>query len=260
MTILSLHGRNGADAQKWFESGLLPFPGGQKSFEMVSVMPALVYHHCMLYWAKLGCAALLQEGSVEMTGKAGSETLMFVVRNICCIRIAESPRCLPNWRLLDRVLDELLKRLDFVANCEDGVWSFASTTMRRMQCYLRSNIIRYLEVRDRPLEGQCGLLRYRGAFDCAINGVNSSGASGMGGCQTTDEVHVEVLSAETLRSAVQVMCGCDGVKVPCGDSSGGVKDGADALADLELEEFFCRYFLCSAPAAFDQPTKPTVRE
>ncbi|KEG13792.1 hypothetical protein DQ04_00781030 [Trypanosoma grayi] len=261
MTLLSRC--SNASATRWVSSGLLPLPPSAA----VGAMDSLVYHHCMLYWVKLSCEAMLQRDGVllPLALDAARDTLRFVVQDICCVRLATAPRCLPTWRLLDQVLSELLlhqQKQKQVETCGDMDLTPEAGVVRRMLLYLRHYIIRYLETRDRPLEGQCGFLHYRGVFDRESGGVNGGGvASG----ERHDEEYGEcdpALSAQDLCDALLRLCG--GRDTTGGHSTGGEcgSDGDDgsgggaALVDVvALETFLYNYFLQSAPAAFDRLPK-----
>nr|CCD16608.1 unnamed protein product [Trypanosoma congolense IL3000] len=253
IALLSLHGESGASAQRWMESGLLPFPAGEKDFAAVAGMPPWLYHHCMMYWTKLGCAALSQEGALGLTPKGASETLQFVVRDICCVRLAGAPRSIPHWTLLERVLSELLRHSQVpIADACPGL-SAAQAMVELMVHYLRLYVVRYLQLRDRPLEGRRGLLHYRGVFDRASEGVNSSCVREAVACRLPTELPEMVLSPKHLLMAVQVLCGCDEAGMHWEkDLSAMVGDDSDVAGNRKLEELLNLYFFSSPPMAFDR--------
>ncbi|ORC85950.1 uncharacterized protein TM35_000311360 [Trypanosoma theileri] len=284
MILLSLHSQ--CDVEQWCSSGLLPLPTPDAR-ATVGKMDSLTYYHCMLFWARLSRLIIIQsqeekekeegggkERKTLLTPKEASETLYFILNNICCVRLTETPRCLPIWRLLQEILAELLllgnnglsnnSSSNNNNNMNASSSFFASSVVQRMSDYLRCYIIRYLEMRDRPLEGQCGLLHYRSIFLREFGGMN-------GGDSVNIEKEVEqqlpILSASDVCKALQELCGggvvdsCNSIEeISLASNSNVNGDDNDTCVtctstETPLEFFVNHYFLRSSPEAFDRVGK-----
>lgn len=259
LTLLSLH--DGDSAERWRASNLLPLPSAA-SRVAVQKMDSVMYSYCMLYWVKLARADITGRGASSLLPESASETLRFVLTDICCARLASAPRCLPTWRLLERVLNELLLMGDESGSVNDNAdGSLAADTVRRMVCYLRRYIIRYLEVRDRPMEGRCGFLRYRGVFDRQPRGMNGGDCDAADTTTSCTEESCACFSARDVCGALQRLCACGGTCVSfSAPGADGLNDDGDGTATttttttgMTLEVFLNKYFFQSAPVAFDRP-------
>ncbi|RNF12950.1 uncharacterized protein Tco025E_06396 [Trypanosoma conorhini] len=249
-------------AARWAATGLLPLPSSTAARTAVGKMDDVMYQHCIVCWVKLASAALLRrETSPAMSPKEATDTLTFALHNVCCVRLSASPRCLPTWRLLERVLRALL--LLGAGSAEEA----AVAVVRRMAQYLHHYLIRYLELRDRPMEGRCGVLGYRGVFDRASAGMNGGGGDMDRAREDAGEQRPAGVSARELCAALLTLCGRGGARggdAPLKDdhpndaaAEGRGRQGEEDIAgDAEaaaLEAFLDRYFLRSAPAAFEPP-------
>ncbi|KAH8605148.1 hypothetical protein ERJ75_001662500 [Trypanosoma vivax] len=238
MALFSRCTSNGV-AARWLATGLLPHPSDSAALATVARMDNVTFQYCMILWSRLFCERLV-----------GGEVMLFVVKSICCDRILASPRCLPHWRLLGRVLAELLPLPTGPSgNCntmqeEAGV---AAAVLERVLRHLDCHIIRYLELRDRPLKAQCGLPQCRSAFDRIPDGVNSC--------------HGSTLSSRDICDAIKKLCLSGGLymHVASGDCTSVDVDVSvpSNLTGVEpsLEAFFSAYFFHSAPVAFDRLPK-----
>ncbi|KAH9586211.1 hypothetical protein LSM04_000672 [Trypanosoma melophagium] len=292
ITLLSLHSQ--CDMEKWRSSGLLPLPTPDAR-AAVGKMDSLTYYHCMLFWTRLSRVSIVQsqqgkekeegkERETYLTPREASETLFFLLNNICCVRLTETPRCLPIWRLLQEILAELLLLGSSVISSKSSnanSSSFPISVVQRMADYLRCYIIRYLEMRDRPLEGQCGLLHYRSIFLREFGGMNGGGGGGGDSSNSTNNTNTSeeeeessvnserdvkqqlaILSASDVYGALQELCGSDrnsGVEESL--ALNGILNGDNDTAvmcvstEIPLEVFIDHYFLRSAPEAFDRVGK-----
>ncbi|EKF30907.1 hypothetical protein MOQ_005265 [Trypanosoma cruzi marinkellei] len=261
LTLLSLHNTE-EDASRWVASDLLPLPS-KEARTALGKMDNVMYYYCIFYWVKLACTALMhREMSYDMSLGMAADTLLFVLKDVCCVRLSLSSRCLPTWRLLEHVLRELLRVGEKSA---DASLSSALDVVRRMHQYLRQYIIRYLEMRDRPMEGQCGFLTCRGVFDRQSRGMN-----GGNDATTTDKHEKEGGERIPANYSPRELCGALHTLCRCGDTCGSLEllkdihpsDSAAAAAEdndeddkntLELEVFLDQYFFRSAPVAFERP-------
>ncbi|PWU86422.1 hypothetical protein TcG_06129 [Trypanosoma cruzi] len=260
LTLLSLHNTED-DASRWVASDLLPLPS-KAARTALGKMDNVMYHYCILYWVKLAVTAMMhREMSYDMSLRAAADTLLFVLKDICCMRLSLSSRCLPTWRLLEHVLLELLRVGESSA---DASVSSALDVVRRMHQYLGQYIIRYLEMRDRPMEGQRGLLTYRGVFDRQSGGMNG------GDDETAGKREEEGVERIPTRYSPREVCGALRTLCRSGDTCGSLEllkdshptDSAAAAAEdkdeddkniLALEAFLDHYFFRSAPVAFERP-------